>query len=156
MIDRTVKLAETAPEVKDDFDIDANDELSISVHERPEGRPPFPPRHLSQRLVVQEKLQKRLDTVQVRILNPPRPGKKLLVIDIDYTIFDLGSTAERVEELARPYLHFFLAACYEHFDLMIWSATSMKWVEMKMRVRRLSVRGHTARTVGWCCRNWAS
>lgn len=83
---------------------------------------------------VLEKLERRLETVKVNILNPPRPGKKLLVVDIDYTIFDLGSSAERPEELARPYLHVFFAACYEYFDLMIWSATSMKWVEIKMRV----------------------
>lgn len=70
----------------------------------------------------------------MKVLNPPREGKKLLVLDIDYTIFDLGSSAERPEELARPYLHEFMTACYEHFDLIIWSATSMKWVEVKMRV----------------------
>ena len=37
----------------------------------------------------------------MKVLNEPRPGKKLLVVDIDYTIFDLGSSAERPEELAR-------------------------------------------------------
>lgn len=77
--------------------------------------------------------------VKVKVLNPPRPGKKLLVVDIDYTIFDLGSTAERPDELARPYLHEFFASCYEFFDLMIWSATSMRWVEVKMRVGTLSI-----------------
>ena len=55
-----------------------------------------------------------------------RPGKKCLVLDIDYTLFDLGSSAERADELARPHLHAFLAACYEHYDILIWSATSMK------------------------------
>ena len=30
-------------------------------------------------------------------LNPPRPGKKAVVLDIDYTIFDLNSAAERPE-----------------------------------------------------------
>lgn len=34
-------------------------------------------------------------------MNEPRPGKKCLVLDIDYTLFDLGSSAERAEELAR-------------------------------------------------------
>lgn len=56
------------------------------------------------------------------------------VLDIDYTLFDLSSTAERAEELARPGLHEFLATAYAHnFDLVIWSATSIKWVELKMR-----------------------
>jgi hypothetical protein len=40
---------------------------------------------------LQEKLQRRVASVEVKILNPPRPGKKCLVIDIDYTIFDLGT-----------------------------------------------------------------
>jgi ubiquitin-like domain-containing CTD phosphatase 1 len=46
------------------------------------------------------------------------------------TIFD---AAERPEELARPHLHEFLTAVYEFYDLVIWSATSMKWIEVKMR-----------------------
>ena len=71
--------------------------------------------------------------MDVKILNPPREGKKCLVLDIDYTIFDLGSSAERPEELGRPYLHHFMTSAYEHYDLVIWSATSMKWVEVKMQ-----------------------
>lgn len=50
---------------------------------------------------VQAKLERRLKSVDVEILNPPRPGKKLMVTDIDYTIFDLGSAAEQPMELAR-------------------------------------------------------
>jgi ubiquitin-like domain-containing CTD phosphatase 1 len=51
--------------------------------------------------VVQAKLERRLRSVDVEILNPPRAGKKLMVTDIDYTIFDLGSAAEQPMELAR-------------------------------------------------------
>jgi ubiquitin-like domain-containing CTD phosphatase 1 len=50
---------------------------------------------------VQEKLERRIQRVEVKLLTNPRPGKKLLVVDIDYTIFDLGSSAERPMELAR-------------------------------------------------------
>ena len=68
------------------------------------------------------------------MLTLPRAGKKLLVLDIDYTLFDLGSSAEQPDELARPYLHEFLTGCYQFYDIMIWSATPMKWVEVKMKV----------------------
>ena len=67
-------------------------------------------------------------------------GKKCLVLDIDYTLFDHRSTAERASELARPHLHQFLTAAYEFYDIIIWSATSMKWVEEKMV--QLGVIGH--------------
>ena len=32
---------------------------------------------------------------------------------------------------ARPFLHDFMAAVYPFYDIVIWSATSMKWVEVK-------------------------
>ncbi|KAJ9524545.1 hypothetical protein QJQ45_024127 [Haematococcus lacustris] len=111
----------------DDFDLTEEQQGSLEVKDQPE---------------VQEKLARRLRSVEVKILNPPRPGKKCLVLDIDYTLFDLGSSAERPEELARPYLHEFLAAAWEHYDIIIWSATGMKWVEVKMK--ELGVSTHPA------------
>ena len=56
---------------------------------------------LSQQPEVQEKLRRRIAQANIKALAPPRPGKKLLVADIDYTIFDLNSPAERPEELVR-------------------------------------------------------
>jgi NLI interacting factor-like phosphatase. len=50
---------------------------------------------------------------QIDILNEPRPGKKLLVLDIDYTLFDHRSAAEQGYELMRPYLHEFLTSAYK-------------------------------------------
>lgn len=34
----------------------------------------------------------------------------------------------------RPYLHEFLTSAYEDYDIVIWSATNMKWIEAKMKV----------------------
>jgi len=89
---------------------------------------------------VEARLQRRLEMTQLTPLHPPRDGKKCLVLDIDYTLFDLGATAERPEEMARPYLHDFLRRAYIDYDIIIWSATSLKWVEVKMR--ELGVLGH--------------
>ncbi|XP_044168973.1 ubiquitin-like domain-containing CTD phosphatase 1 isoform X1 [Acropora muricata] len=79
------------------------------------------------------KINKRVSDYKVEIRNPPRSGKKLLVLDVDYTIFDHRSVAETGAELMRPYLHDFLATSYEYYDIAIWSATSMKWIEAKMK-----------------------
>lgn len=69
---------------------------------------------------VQQKLQRRISSVDVKVLNPPRLGKKCLVLDIDYTLFDLGSAAEKADILARPYLHEFLASG-EHHAMSTWA-----------------------------------
>lgn len=44
--------------------------------------------------VYLSKVQRRIKDYQINILNPPREGKKLLVLDIDYTLFDHRSAAE--------------------------------------------------------------
>lgn len=40
------------------------------------------------------KVAKRVKDYEVKILNELRPGKKLLVLDIDYTLFDHRTTAQ--------------------------------------------------------------
>ena len=47
----------------------------------------------------QEKLQRRIESYTVQAIGEPRDGKKLLVLDIDYTLFDHRSTAENPLEL---------------------------------------------------------
>lgn len=84
------------------------------------------------------KIQKRIENYNIKMLNEPRPDKHLLVLDIDYTLFDHRSVAERGDELMRPYLHEFLTAAYEHYDIVIWSATNMKWIEEKMKLLGVS------------------
>lgn len=81
------------------------------------------------------KIQKKVDTYKVKIFNKPRPGSKLLVLDIDYTLFDHLTPAESASELIRPYLHEFLTRAYSKgYDIIIWSATNMKWIEAKMKI----------------------
>lgn len=83
--------------------------------------------------LFQKKVQRRVKDYQVKVLNEPRKGKKLLVLDIDYTLFDHRSVGEKGVELMRPYLHEFLAGVYDDYDIIIWSATDMKWIEVKMQ-----------------------
>ena len=59
-----------------------------------------------------KKIRQRVEKYQIEELNPPRPGSKLLVLDIDYTLFDHRSPAERASQLMRPYLHEFLTESY--------------------------------------------
>ncbi|XP_058797705.1 ubiquitin-like domain-containing CTD phosphatase 1 [Phymastichus coffea] len=84
------------------------------------------------------KIQKRIETYEIIELNPLREGKKLLVLDIDYTLFDHRSVAETGLELMRPFLHEFLTSAYKNYDIVIWSATSMKWINEKMKLLGVS------------------
>ncbi|CAL1352621.1 unnamed protein product [Linum trigynum] len=103
------------PEIVDDFELGQDEAVEIKDKE-----------------VNKMKLKRRIDQYKIKLRNPCRVGKKLLVLDIDYTLFDHRSTAENPMQLMRPYLHEFLTAAYTEYDIMIWSATSMKWVELKM------------------------
>lgn len=78
------------------------------------------------------KITKRISSYQFKMLNEPRPGKRLLVLDIDYTVFDHRSTGQSIEELMRPFLHEFLTSAYEDYDIAFWSATNMKWIDAKL------------------------
>ncbi|KAI0317471.1 HAD subfamily IIID h [Amylostereum chailletii] len=82
---------------------------------------------------VREATEKLKD--QINIIHPLREGKRLLVLDIDYTIVDtkpLTSGALPPRECARPGLHEFLTAIYPHYDICIWSQTSWIWLETKL------------------------
>lgn len=105
---------EDLPVVVNDFDIEEED---VAVENKD---------------IFLAKVEKRIREYDVKILNEPREGKKLLVLDIDYTLFDHKSTAQSAAELMRPFLHEFLSSAYEDYDIVIWSATSMKWIEVKM------------------------
>lgn len=78
------------------------------------------------------RLERRITHTTIRIMNEPREGKKLLVLDLDYTLFDCKSPAPSVDMLGRPGLHEFLASAYQHYDLVIWSQTTWRWLEAKI------------------------
>ncbi|KAJ7968034.1 Ubiquitin-like domain-containing CTD phosphatase [Quillaja saponaria] len=124
------------PEIVDDFELGQEEAVDIKDKE-----------------VNKQKLRRRISQYKLELLNPCRAGKKLLVLDIDYTLFDHRSTAENPLELMRPYLHEFLTSVYSEYDIMIWSATRhlsciicqsrfilnyeivmniMKWINLKM------------------------
>mmetsp|Transcript_15014 Transcript_15014/g.35411 ORF Transcript_15014/g.35411 Transcript_15014/m.35411 type:complete len:330 (-) Transcript_15014:119-1108(-) len=103
------------PELIDDIDFDIKSDSDL--------------KHLEE---TKQKLRERLEAVQVQFINPPRPGKKLLVLDLDYTLLDFKSTAERIEDLKRPYTDWFLEHLYPEYDLVVWSQTSWRWLEAKL------------------------
>ncbi|KAJ3876560.1 HAD-like domain-containing protein [Lentinula edodes] len=81
------------------------------------------------------KVKEMTDKLSVNIIHPLREGKKLLVLDIDYTILDtkpLTSGSLPPAECARPKLHEFLEAIYPYYDICIWSQTSWIWLETKL------------------------
>lgn len=83
---------------------------------------------------IQSKLANRVAKAHVKELSPPRQGNKCVVLDIDYTFFDLGSTSERPTDLLRPGTIELLTHVYQNsFDIVIWSATSMKWIDVKLK-----------------------
>ncbi|KAJ2808957.1 hypothetical protein H4R20_000506 [Coemansia guatemalensis] len=79
-----------------------------------------------------QKLDKIIREAEVRIMSPPRPGRKLVVLDLDYTLFDCKNMSGNVVEMARPGLHEFLSAIYPYYDLIVWSQTKWHVVECKI------------------------
>ena len=102
MIAGEAAAAAAAPEVVDDL-LDLPGEGLVDVRHRPENA---------------AKLARRVAAQPLKLMHPPRAGKKLLVLDIDYTLFDHRSTAEAPHELARPFLHPFLTSAYEDYGAL--------------------------------------
>lgn len=69
------------PEVINDLDIE-EEEIAIENQE-----------------VYLSKIEKRIKDYKVNMLNESRPEKKLLVLDIDYTLFDHRSPAETGKQI---------------------------------------------------------
>ncbi|KAF8965209.1 HAD-like domain-containing protein [Flammula alnicola] len=113
---------ESLPDVVNDLDVDFTENMSASNRYQHDAR-------------NIRKVQEATKNLQVNIIHPLRAGKKLLVLDIDYTILDtkpLTSGSLPPADCARPGLHEFLEAIYPHYDICIWSQTSWIWLETKL------------------------
>ncbi|GJJ12347.1 hypothetical protein Clacol_006588 [Clathrus columnatus] len=113
---------EDLPDVINDLDVDFSANPAIAANYLADQRNIRKIREFSQKLTI-------------NFMSPLREGKRLLVLDLDYTILDtkpLKSGALPVEECARPYLHEFLEAVYPYYDICIWSQTNWRWLETKL------------------------
>jgi len=117
------KLIEKVENLSDDVVDDLEWQLEdLKIHEQP---------------IYIEKVQMRAKDYKPSVLNLPREGKKLLVLDIDYTFYDMSSTASNPLVLRRPFIEHLLEKVYPFYDIIIWSANSMKWIEIKMKELQL-------------------
>lgn len=93
-------------------------------------------------------LKKFTEQTPVYIMNEPRHNKSLLVLDLDHTLLDFSRkpllnpidgtvsnttyTDSLIQNMKRPYVDEFLTNCYQHYDIVIWSQTSWRWLETKL------------------------
>ncbi|KAF9960802.1 hypothetical protein BGZ70_008488 [Mortierella alpina] len=113
---KVIKAPETMPDVLNDLEEDytPDDEAFASMAQN------------------QKSLRSTISKCDINIMHPPRAGKKLLVLDLDYTLIDCKALNNPLVEVMRPGLHDFLAVCYEHYDIVIWSQTSWRALEAKV------------------------
>jgi len=80
------------------------------------------------------KLENSISIANINIMNQLDPNKKLIVLDLDQTLFDFGSRSQTSSpsHTIRPGLADFLTACWKHYNIVIWSATAWNWVEIKL------------------------
>ena len=88
---------------------------------------------------VQTKLMKSIVNTPIssQLMNKPREGKKLLVLDLDHTILDFKGAAQdpsvlNTVHVKRPHVETFLEEVYPHYDLVIWSQTHWRWLDIKL------------------------
>mmetsp|Transcript_17294 Transcript_17294/g.25550 ORF Transcript_17294/g.25550 Transcript_17294/m.25550 type:complete len:392 (+) Transcript_17294:124-1299(+) len=94
-----------------------------------------------QHVANEENLRKFTESTQIHVINEPRQGKPLLVLDLDHTLLDFSSkallhsdstTAAVAASMKRPYMDEFLAKVYRYYDMVVWSQTSWRWLETKL------------------------
>ena len=79
------------------------------------------------------KVQRLIGRTDIQFINPPRRNTNLLVLDLDHTLMDFSCRFDYMaEQLKRPYLDAFLAKTYVYYDIVVWSQTNFKWLELKL------------------------
>ncbi|GAA6036906.1 hypothetical protein JCM8097_006347 [Rhodosporidiobolus ruineniae] len=81
------------------------------------------------------KLKEATEALELGVMAQPRPGKKLLVIDLDYCVIDTKGWQQpefSTELFTRPYLHDMLRILSPYYDFIFWSQTSWRWLETKL------------------------
>mmetsp|Transcript_53909 Transcript_53909/g.122871 ORF Transcript_53909/g.122871 Transcript_53909/m.122871 type:complete len:390 (+) Transcript_53909:34-1203(+) len=105
------------PEVFDDFALDYEAEATRWHRSKRNAR----------------KLAEFTAKTEVNWISPRRPGKALLVLDLDHTILDFSRHDELpAVQAKRPGMDHFLTQCHRHYDIVIWSATHWRWLEVKL------------------------
>ena len=118
---------EGLPEVVDDFDLDFNAGSDEWL------------RHVAN----EANLRDFTERTAVHLMNEPREGFPLLVLDLDHTLLDFSSRRLRnagsfqegeaqSARMKRPFMDEFLAAVHRRYDLVVWSQTSWRWLETKL------------------------
>jgi len=80
-----------------------------------------------------ENLEKTLSQVELNIINPLDQSKKLVVLDLDNTLFDFSARKyTSLRDTMRPGLISFLQEIYQYYNIAVWSATNWHWVEIKL------------------------
>lgn len=122
------QLKDDLPDVIDDFDLDFN-----------AGSPEW-----LQHKANTNNLEKFTKNTPIHVMNAPRPGKPLLVLDLDHTLLDFSSKALQRDDttlvpgqgaaasMKRPHMDEFLTKCYQKYDMVVWSQTSWRWLETKL------------------------
>ncbi|KAK5821277.1 HAD-like domain-containing protein [Linnemannia elongata] len=122
---KVIKAPEVMPEVLNDLEEDytPDDEAFASMAQN------------------QKSLRSTIAKCDINIMHPMRQGKKLLVLDLDYTLIDCKALNNPLVDVMRPGLHEFLSVCYEEYDIVIWSQTS--WRALEAKVTTIGLLTHT-------------
>lgn len=122
------------PDVVDDFDLDFNAGSNEWLQHVANG----------------ENLKKFTESTAIHIMNPPREGKPLLVLDLDHTLLDFSGRAlqrdasvETAIAMKRPFMDEFLVTAYKYYDLVVWSQTSWRVSHFKNNAHYGSLRSRS-------------